>query len=568
VPPGVLERCVAASCASGRLREYWRHGALVDGQPRALLQLAWSAAGEGRIEVEVRGAGKAPDLWAKMSELTAVVRGVMREYAGVHYREDLVCPSCRAAGRFAEEPWSKPTVWDMDEVWVRQRKYHMRKGPQGGQRFVLQCDQCAEQVELAVLSPEAAGAAGGPGGPGGPKAAAAVWKPGSDMIKPARLPPPRDGFASIPRPKREFAAFLLHDPGADEHGRDNAERVRLAAEALEGRVQCKVQLADGSKTNVDAIENSACVLLFITQGYIARASGDGPQGKGDVVKFELEYALKRKGVDQMIAVVMEAPCRDPRDWGGVVGERCGGVSYVDLLSDDLPSPSLPFPPLPSPPPTFSHLLRYVDLLSDDPAKWEEGISQVADEISALTDGQKVKKVQRSASSKKPRPPSAGTPPTTPSASAPANGASAERLSSVGKVFTSSSADKDEEQLMKYLKRGSEAVKPTKVSLADGISALIKDARVALSPAQRDAALAFCTERGLAAVADIVEQEHVDAFLVVLDLPPRPAKKLRSALAGQFETHAPWWSRSWRQIKGGAQEIAKETKRIQALLPTR
>ena len=50
-------------------------------------------------------------------------------------------------------------------------------------------------------------------------------------------------------------------------------------------------------------------------------------------KFEFDYALLKKGVGQMIAVVMEKRCRDPRSWPGVVGGKLGPLLYVDLAED-------------------------------------------------------------------------------------------------------------------------------------------------------------------------------------------------------------------------------------------
>lgn len=50
--------------------------------------------------------------------------------------------------------------------------------------------------------------------------------------------------------------------------------------------------------------------------------------------MQFDYALRRKGVQKMIAVVMEGACANPRDWVGPVGGKLGGMLYVNLTADD------------------------------------------------------------------------------------------------------------------------------------------------------------------------------------------------------------------------------------------
>eukprot|EP00966_Prymnesium_polylepis_P280331 6477347-Prymnesium_polylepis.1 len=55
---------------------------------------------------------------------------------------------------------------------------------------------------------------------------------------------------------------------------------------------------------------------------------------GTAGKFEFGYALLRKGVQRMVAVVMEPEMRDTKQWVGVVGGKLGLSLYVDLSADE------------------------------------------------------------------------------------------------------------------------------------------------------------------------------------------------------------------------------------------
>ena len=51
-------------------------------------------------------------------------------------------------------------------------------------------------------------------------------------------------------------------------------------------------------------------------------------------KFEYGYASRRKGLEKMIAVVMEPDCQDTKTWQGAVGGGLGGHLYINLTRDD------------------------------------------------------------------------------------------------------------------------------------------------------------------------------------------------------------------------------------------
>lgn len=83
-----------------------------------------------------------------------------------------------------------------------------------------------------------------------------------------------------------FDAFLTHDWGVDAHGRSNHARVVRVGQYL---------LALGIKAWLDEVEmdgsvrmkmsegirDSECVVFFITQRYLEKASGLGPNGLND-----------------------------------------------------------------------------------------------------------------------------------------------------------------------------------------------------------------------------------------------------------------------------------------------
>lgn len=83
-----------------------------------------------------------------------------------------------------------------------------------------------------------------------------------------------------------FKAFFTHDWGEDELGRDNHARVRAAAErlaALGHNVWLDEVEMDGSvrMKMSEGIRDSECVVFFITQRYLEKASGLGPNGLND-----------------------------------------------------------------------------------------------------------------------------------------------------------------------------------------------------------------------------------------------------------------------------------------------
>ncbi|KAL1503635.1 hypothetical protein AB1Y20_012109 [Prymnesium parvum] len=136
-----------------------------------------------------------------------------------------------------------------------------------------------------------------------------------------------------------FQCFLAHDWGLDEESRSNHERVSRVKKLLDERgVRAwfdEEQLrGDINGQMADGIDRSHAVVVFITRRYMIKVSGKGPNGMNDNCKFEFDYALRRKGVERMIPVVMERCCLDTSSWRGAVGGKLGGTLYVNLTSDE------------------------------------------------------------------------------------------------------------------------------------------------------------------------------------------------------------------------------------------
>jgi len=139
-----------------------------------------------------------------------------------------------------------------------------------------------------------------------------------------------------------YDAFLTHDWGTDELGRDNHGRVSRVNRALRDAGYApwfdEEQMRGNVKTMMaDSVDASACVVVFITERYIEKASGKGPSGENDNCFFELNCALHspKLGVARLIPVVMEPRCKAPGSWmAGTVKGSLAQKLYVDLCDDE------------------------------------------------------------------------------------------------------------------------------------------------------------------------------------------------------------------------------------------
>ena len=196
---------------------------------------------------------------------------------------------------------------------------------------------------------------------------------------------------------RQYDFFLTHDWGTDELGRSNHERVSRVnqmLQALQYRPWFDEERMRGDVNHhmANGIKESSAVVVFITERYIEKASGNGPNGANDNCKvwprwrgrrsvgpcprhgclitpppgtltplnsltrqFEFDSALfsKHLGVEKMISVVMEPRCCSTVEWpdGTVKGKLAGKL--------------------------------YINLTDDDDAKFNEGVSRLVDEIATV-----------------------------------------------------------------------------------------------------------------------------------------------------------------------------------------
>ena len=133
-----------------------------------------------------------------------------------------------------------------------------------------------------------------------------------------------------------------HDWGTDALGRSNHERVLLVKKLLHAcGLRCwldeEQMQGDVNDKMTEGIDNAETVIVFVTGRYITKAAGKGPNGANDNCKLEFDYASLRKGVERMVAVVMEPDVRDTKTWRGVVGAKLGTSLYVDMSGDSLES---------------------------------------------------------------------------------------------------------------------------------------------------------------------------------------------------------------------------------------
>lgn len=188
VPAGFFERCAAAVAARGTLLVIWNGGLVLStagSAARVLLQLTQSDAGTV-LEVELRAqGGSAP--WPVLARLVDSVRTVLDEFPGLQVDEQLLCPRCRAEGR-----WAAPGSWPLPEASRLQLE-------------PMFCGTCSDTIELAPTG--AGGVAAAVGTPVAVPAAIAV----GTAVQQGEAPKPAVAFkpSAINQPG-EWDFFLSH----------------------------------------------------------------------------------------------------------------------------------------------------------------------------------------------------------------------------------------------------------------------------------------------------------------------------------------------------------------------
>eukprot|EP00966_Prymnesium_polylepis_P287024 6629830-Prymnesium_polylepis.1 len=168
-----------------------------------------------------------------------------------------------------------------------------------------------------------------------------LLSPRNDAVAPAGVVERRKSqvhVASADGGKR-FDAFLSHNWGNDELGRSNHARVcrikqLLEMEGLKCWLDEEQMSGDINSKMTEGIDDSSVTVVFITGQYLQKVAGDGVGGLDNSCKMEFDYALLRKCVKRMVAVVMEPTLRSTRSWTGVVAAKLGTSLYCDCSDDE------------------------------------------------------------------------------------------------------------------------------------------------------------------------------------------------------------------------------------------
>ena len=129
--------------------------------------------------------------------------------------------------------------------------------------------------------------------------------------------------------------FLSNNWGTDELGRDNHQRVSIINKELK-RIDYKTWFDEDKMSGdiddrmAEGIENSKCVIVFMTKKYHDKVNG---KIANDNCKLEFSHAKRTKTSDKMLAVVMEPCMTNTKEWKGQVGMHLGGKIYIDMTKN-------------------------------------------------------------------------------------------------------------------------------------------------------------------------------------------------------------------------------------------
>lgn len=149
---------------------------------------------------------------------------------------------------------------------------------------------------------------------------------------------PRDRFFQFLHHATDV--FLTHDWGIDEFGRNNHKRVSamnkyLQSQGVKTWFDEEQMEGDIQEKMIDGIDNTACVVVFVTKRYMEKAAGKGERGDLDNCRFEFSHAANFKGPGRMITIVVEPRCLNLNSWYGKVGSTLGGNTTIDYTEDHM-----------------------------------------------------------------------------------------------------------------------------------------------------------------------------------------------------------------------------------------
>lgn len=153
---------------------------------------------------------------------------------------------------------------------------------------------------------------------------------------PQKIIPPATSADTFPTSFTDV--FLSHNWGDDKDGRDNHMRVGLVNNALNQRhistwFDATNMHGDITRAMTDGIDNAKVVIVFVTETYIKKVNGLGENGTDDNCYTEFGYSVSRKTPENMITVVMEDSCLNPRDWTRNMGAAFGRRLYFNFCDD-------------------------------------------------------------------------------------------------------------------------------------------------------------------------------------------------------------------------------------------
>ena len=131
--------------------------------------------------------------------------------------------------------------------------------------------------------------------------------------------------------------FLSHNWGNDCLGRDNHSRVANLNEALK-KADMKTWFDEDNLEGhigqgmTDGIDKSDYVAVFITEKYIDKVAQK--YGLEDNCRQEYDYSVRRKGIKNLIPIVMEPNCKNLHNWHGSLGATLASQMYIDYTNDD------------------------------------------------------------------------------------------------------------------------------------------------------------------------------------------------------------------------------------------
>ena len=136
----------------------------------------------------------------------------------------------------------------------------------------------------------------------------------------------------------KYAAMASHDwQGADGENHRRVARVVHALARLGLLCWFDEEYMKGNvhETMIEGITESEGFLAFITRRYHDKVAGKDSR---DNCQFEFRVALERKGVDNMLAIVLDEDMCNTRAWAGLMTSIAGNLFFnltnIDNISGD------------------------------------------------------------------------------------------------------------------------------------------------------------------------------------------------------------------------------------------